>query len=125
MENDIDKVLEDIQHNINILEGRKAAIIKGYAIDNEALLFGEVLDLLTRTNITVGDYYAPDRKYSDIEGIKNLRIASKNDEMTLIDIKVDSKSGEYFAKFWEAQSPVVIADYKVSFCCSYSKRYYE
>lgn len=126
MENDIDKMLEDIQHEINVLEGQKSALIQDFVFGNEAKFFAEVLDLLTRTNITTGDYYAPDRKYSAISGFKNIRIAVWNpDNDVTINIKVNSKKGEYAAKFWAAQGSVVIGEYKVKFIYSYSKAYYE
>lgn len=124
MEN-IDKVLENIQHKINVLEGQKAALIQDFVFFNEAQLFSEVLDLMTRTDITTGDYYAPDRKYSIISGFKNIRVAKRDNNDITIDIKVNSKKGEYAAKFWAAQKPVVIGDYKVKFCYSYAKAYYE
>lgn len=124
MEN-IDKTLEEIQHEINVLEAQKSALIQDFIFGNEAKFFAEVLDLLTRTNIVTGDYYAPDRKYSAINGFKNIRIAKNYNEKTVIDIKVTSKAGEYSAKFWASQGVVTIKDFKVSFCYSYSKRYYE
>lgn len=125
MENDIDKMIEKIQHEINVLEGKKWGLIQNYVMETEAEFFAEVLDLLTRTNITTGDWYAPDRKYSDVDGFKNLRIAKHNGNDVVIDIKIESKKGEYAAKYWVAQKPVLIKEYKVSFCYSYSKRYYE
>lgn len=125
MENDIDKMIEKIQHEINVLEGKKWGLIQNYVMETEAKFFAEVLDLLTRTNITIGDWYAPDRKYSAISGFKNLRIAANDDELTIIDIKVTSKAGEYAAKFWVNQGVIKIKNYKISFCYSYSKRYWE
>lgn len=125
MENDIDKMLEEIQHEINVLEAQKSALIQDFVFGNEAKFFAEVLDLITRTNITTGDYYAPDRKYSLINGFKNIRIAARDEDKITIDIKVTNKKGEYAARFWAAQSPVYVKNYKVSFCYSYSKRYWE
>lgn len=125
MENDIDKMLNEIQAEINKLEGQKAALIQDYVIGSEARFFAEILDLLTRTNIIVGDYYAPDRKYSSIDGFKNIRVAKRNRNEVTVDIKVTDKKGEYAAKFWVNQGTVVIADYKVKFCYSYAKAYYE
>lgn len=125
MENDIDKMLNDIQAEINKLEGQKWALIQDFVFGNEAKFFAEVLDLLTRTNIVTGDYYAPDRKYSAINGFKNIRIASNDDEKTVIDIKVTSKAGEYSAKFWASQGIVTIGEHKIKFCYSRSKKYWE
>lgn len=126
MENDIDKMLNDIQHEINVLEAQKSALIQDFVFGNEAEFLSEVLDLLTRVNIVTGDYYAPDRKYSNIRGFKNLRVAKWNsDNDVVIDVKVNSKKGEYAAKYWAAQSPVYVKNYKVTFCYSYSKRYWE
>lgn len=125
MENDIDKMIEEIQAEINKLEGQKAALMQDYVIGSECRFFAEVLDLLTRTNITTGDWYAPDRKYSSIDGFKNIRVAKSEVNNVVIDIKVVSKKGEYAAKFWAAQSPVRIKNYNVSFCYSYSKHYWE
>lgn len=119
-------MLNEIQAEINKLEGQKSALIQDYVIGSEARFFAEVLDLLTRTNITVGDWYAPDRKYSSIDGFKNIRVAVWNpDNDVTINIKVNSKKGEYAAKFWAAQGSVVIGEYKVKFIYSYSKAYYE
>lgn len=126
MENDLDKMLNDIQHEINVLEAQKSALIQDFVFGNEAKFFGEILDLLTRTDIVSGDYYAPDRKYSSIAGFKNLRVAKWNDDNNvIIDIKINSKKGKYAAKYWVAQSPVYVKNYKVSFCYSYSKHYWE
>lgn len=125
MENDIDKMLNEIQAEINKLEGQKSALIQDYVIGSEAQFFAEILDLLTRTNITAGDWYAPDRKYSSIDGFKNIRVAKRNNNDITIKIKVTSKKGEYAAKFWEAQKLVVIGEYNVRFCYCYAKAYYE
>lgn len=125
MEN-YDEMLEQIQHKINVLEGKKAALIQNFILENEATLFGEVLDLLTRTNIVVGDYYAPTRKYSTISGIKNLRVSCQDNEgNVVINIKVESKKGEYFAQYWKSQKPIVIKEYKVSFEYCMGKRYWK
>lgn len=125
MEDNLDKMLEEIQHEINMLEGKKSALVQNFVFENEAKLFGEVLDLFTRTDIVPEDSYASERKYSTIPGIKNLRVWEKGEDSVLIAIKVYDKKGEYFAKFWEAQKVVKIGEYNVSFCCRYSRRYYE
>ena len=86
----MDKVNE-IQAQINALEAKKAEIINSLTSENEVILHEEILNLIDGVGdgYISGDYYAPNRYYSKIKGVKNIRRYGDTDIL----VKVVSPSG--------------------------------
>lgn len=80
-----------LQAQINALEAKKAVIINSLTSENEVILHEEILNLLDGVGdgYISGDYYAPNRYYSKIGGVKNIRRCGD----TGILVKIVSPSG--------------------------------
>ena len=72
-----------------------AAIENNITSNNGVMLIREILDLLSGVGdgFRTGDYYAPDRFYSAISGVKNIRIFN-----TDVFVKVTTPSGYLLPK---------------------------
>ena len=60
----------------NEIEAQIASIESGITSENEVVLISEILNLLDGVGegFVQGDYYAQDRYYSKLNGVKNIRI---------------------------------------------------
>ena len=74
----------------NEIDAAIASIENNITSDNGVILIREILDLLNGVGcgFKSGDYYAPDRFYSAISGVKNIRIQDAD-----VFVKVTAPSG--------------------------------
>jgi len=83
--------IKQIQEKINSLEAKKMEKMKNITSKNEVMLIEEVMNLLDGVgDFYSEDYYAPNRVYSKIDGVKNLRL---NNDLDVIIIKVYNSKG--------------------------------
>ena len=129
---EIDKMIDDIQCEINALEAKKWTLINNYAIANGAKLFEEVLNCYNSCGkgFVQGDYYAPSRYYSEIPGVKNIRLTKAGWRREMLkdcdyvcEIKIVDKRGLHLANYWENQGVVQVADIKCRFVTVISDKY--
>ena len=86
------KTVHELQLEINKLQSQIDAIERQYIGNRMPKLIEEVYNLLTGVGkgFVEGDYYADTRYYSEIPGIKNIRLGYENE----IIVKVDSPIGK-------------------------------
>ena len=84
------KNVNELLKERNFIDAQIAAIESGITSENEVIFISEVLNLLDGVgeNFVSGDYYAPDRMYSNIKGVKNIRLIDRE-----IYVKVTAPSG--------------------------------
>lgn len=89
-----------IQEEINALEAEKFFMLEKIVDENFLTLVKEIKNLETGCGdgYREGDYYAPARYYSSIDGIKNIRIRLSHDGYKVLVIKVYSRKGEDLVK---------------------------
>jgi hypothetical protein len=87
----MEKKVNEMMAEINRLKGEIFAIENNLTNENTPILVEEILNLFqgVGTGYIEGDYYAPDRVYSRIEGVKNIRF----DDKGVILVKVTSPKG--------------------------------
>ena len=87
--------INQLKAELNRLKAEIGCREAGVQNRNTSILIEEVSNLLQGVGegFVAGDYYAPDRYYSRIEGVKNLRQDSFEGE-PYIRVKVDSPKGE-------------------------------
>lgn len=84
--------VHELQLQINHLQSQIDAIEHQYVDEITPKLIEEVYNLLTGTGkgFVEGDYYADTRYYSEIPGVKNIRMGFENELI----VKVDSPVGK-------------------------------
>ena len=96
----MEKTMNTIQQKINALEAEKFLMLEKLVDENILKLITEVKNLQTGCGdgYREEDYYAPTRYYSEIKGIKNLRIYRDGEGKTMLTIKVESRIGRDLAE---------------------------
>lgn len=85
------KTVNQMKAEINRLKGQIASIEEAKVAENTATLVEEILNLKEGVGdgYREGDYYAPNRYYSSIPGVKNLRSYGGNNIL----VKVSTRKG--------------------------------
>lgn len=93
------KSINQLKAEINRLQAEVDCREAGMKDQNSLLLMEEVRNLRQKVGegFMSGDYYAPERYYSKIEGVKNIRRASFDGEPHIL-VKVTSPKGELLPK---------------------------
>ena len=91
--------INQLKAEINRLQAEVDCREAGMKDQNSLLLIEEVRNLRQKVGegFMSGDYYAPERYYSKIEGVKNIRRASFDGEPHIL-VKVTSPKGELLPK---------------------------
>ena len=91
--------VNQLKAEINRLKAEVACREAGMKDQNSLLLIEEVRNLRQKVGegFVSGDYYAPERYYSKIEGVKNIRRAAFDGEPHIL-VKVTSPKGELLPK---------------------------
>ena len=84
------KQINILIQRLNEIDAAITAIENNITADNAVVFVKEVLNLLSGVGdgFISGDYYAPDRYYSQIKGVKNIRLIDEE-----IWVKVTTPSG--------------------------------
>lgn len=109
--------VNEIQIEINKLEALKASMIEAIVTPVKVKLTEEVLNFLhgCGEGFTEEDYYAPERYYSEIEGVKNFKI---NDYTKTLILKVTSPKGALLGGL----SPININDIEYDIEITWSEK---
>jgi len=109
------KTVHELQLKINHLQAEIDAIEHQYVDSVIPTLIEEVYNLLTGVgkNFVEGDIYADTRYYSEIPGIKNIRMGFENELI----VKVDSPIGKLLPPTLKVQ------DHEFKLVIIYSTRY--
>lgn len=100
------ELMKRIQEQINALEAKKFFLLETMAQEEYIRLLTEIKNLETGAGdgYVPEDYYAPERYYSKIEGIKNLRFTD-NDGKKILVVKVLNRRGKdligHFREYYE------------------------
>ena len=91
--------INQLKAEINRLQAEVDCRMAGLENKNTSILMEEVRNLLLGVGegFIAGNYYAPDRYYSQIEGVKNLREASFDGELYIM-VKITSPKGGLLPK---------------------------
>lgn len=99
-----------LKEMINSAEAEIISIKNGIVNNNETILRREIMNLLDGVGrgYVLGDYYAPDRYYSDISGVKNIRLIRRNQlyKADTVFVKVLSPIGENLPSTIEVRGEV-------------------
>lgn len=86
------KTVNEMKAELNRLTAKIVAVEKNITSDNEVILMEEALNLFhgVGEGFRAKDYYAPDRYYSRIPGVKNIRFDGCSESIV---VKIDSPVG--------------------------------
>ena len=117
------RTMNQIQCEINALEAEKFMLLEKMTEENILTFITEVKNLkeCCGDGFRSQDYYAPNRYYSNIPGIKNLRFAGR-DEKEILFVKVYSRRGKDLVEHIKEYCSIPHVD---DICIIYSDKYDE